>query len=30
MKPKPIADTDKFLLRKRGIIETIIGQLKDF
>ncbi len=30
MKPKPITDTNKFLLRKRGIIETVIGQLKDF
>jgi len=30
MKPKPISKTTKFLLYKRGIIETIIGQLKDF
>ncbi len=30
MKPKPILDTNKFLLRKRGMIETVIGQLKDF
>ncbi len=30
MKPKPITATNKFLLRKRGVIETIIGQLKDF
>ena len=30
MKPKPITETNKFLLRKRGIIETVFGQLKDF
>ena len=30
MKPKPISKTNKFLLRKRGLIETIFGQLKDF
>jgi hypothetical protein len=30
MKPKPISESDKFLLYKRGIIETIFGQLKDF
>ncbi len=30
MKSKPITKTTKFLLYKRGIIETIIGQLKDF
>jgi hypothetical protein len=30
MKPKPISETNKFLLYKRGIIETIFGQLKDF
>ena len=30
MKPKPISATNKFLLKKRGIIETIFGQLKDF
>lgn len=30
MKPKPISETNKFLLKKRGIIETIFGQLKDF
>lgn len=30
MKPKPISETNKFLLRRRGIIETIFGQLKDF
>jgi hypothetical protein len=30
MKPKPISESNKFLLRKRGIIETIFGQLKDF
>ena len=30
MKPKPISETTKFLLKKRGIIETVFGQLKDF
>lgn len=30
MKPKPISKANKFLLKKRGIIETIFGQLKDF
>lgn len=30
MKPKPISATNKFLLKKRGIIETVFGQLKDF
>lgn len=30
MKPKPISESNKFLLKKRGIIETIFGQLKDF
>jgi len=30
MKPKPISATTKFLLYKREIIETVIGQLKDF
>jgi hypothetical protein len=30
MKPKPISESNKFLLHKRGIIETIFGQLKDF
>ncbi len=30
MKPKPISETNKFLLKKRGIVETVIGQLKDF
>jgi transposase len=30
MKPKPISESNKFLLRRRGIIETIFGQLKDF
>ena len=30
MKPKPISEANKFLLKRRGIIETIFGQLKDF
>lgn len=30
MKPKVISESNKFLLKKRGIIETIFGQLKDF
>ena len=30
MKPKPILETNKPLLRKRGIVETVIGQLKEF
>lgn len=30
MKPKPISESNKFLLRRHGIIETIFGQLKDF
>ena len=30
MKPKPISEANKFLLKKRGIIETVFGQLKDF
>ena len=30
MKPKPISKTTKFLLYRRGIIETIFGQLKEF
>lgn len=30
MKPKPISKTNMFLLKKRGIVETIFGQLKDF
>ena len=30
MKPKSISESNKFLLRRRGIIETIFGQLKDF
>ncbi len=30
MKPKPMSETNKFLLRKRGVVETIFGQLKDF
>lgn len=30
MKPKPISESNKLLLKKRGIIETIFGQLKDF
>ena len=30
MKPKPISESNKFLLRRRGIIEKIFGQLKDF
>ncbi len=30
MKPKVISEPNKFLLHKRGIIETIFGQLKDF
>jgi hypothetical protein len=30
MKPKPISETNKFLLKKRGIVETIFGNLKDF
>lgn len=30
MKPKPISETSKFLLKKRGVVETIFGQLKDY
>jgi Transposase DDE domain len=30
MKPKPISETNKFLLHKRGIVETIFGNFKDF
>ena len=30
MKSKPISEANKFLLKKRGIIETVFGQLKDF
>lgn len=30
MKPKPISETNKFLLHKRGVVETIFGNLKDF
>jgi hypothetical protein len=30
MKSKPISETNQLLLRKRGIVETVFGQLKDF
>jgi hypothetical protein len=30
MKPQPISETNQYLLKRRGIIETIFGQLKDF
>ncbi len=30
MKPKLISETNKILLKKRGVVETIFGQLKDF
>ena len=30
MKSKQISETNQILLRKRGIVETVFGQLKDF